>query len=223
MLQFIKQSIGRKIRELLWKFLLTEEFATELQKKYIANYIASCRNQVDIDATSCFYEQARVFNFQNNIEQISIAKGTHIRGELLLFPFGGKITIGHNCYIGEHTRIWSAEEIRIGNHVLISHNVNIIDTNSHELNHIERAESYKKMLQEGHPTIKPNVLTAPIIVEDYAWINFNVAISKGVRIGKGAIIAPNTVVTTDVPDFCLFAGTQGKFIKYLNDNNHDNS
>jgi acetyltransferase-like isoleucine patch superfamily enzyme len=106
---------------------------------------------------------------------------------------------------------------------LISHNVNIIDTNSHEINHIERAESYKKMLQEGHATIKSNVATAPIIIEDYAWINFNVVISKGVRIGKGAIIAPNTVVMTDVPPFSLFAGTQGKFIKYLNDNHHDNS
>lgn len=115
--------------------------------------------------------------------------------------------------IGEHSRIWSASSVTIGNGVLVSHNCNIIDTNSHELHYQERVDSYKKMLKEGHPKLKPNVESKPIIIEDYAWINFNSVILKGIKIGTGAIIAPCSLVTKDVEPFSLVAGNPAKQIK----------
>jgi acetyltransferase-like isoleucine patch superfamily enzyme len=69
------------------------------------------------------------------------------------------------------------------------------------------------MLCEGHSKVKPNVETKPIIIEDYAWISFNVSILKGVRIGQGAIIGAGSVVTNDVEAFTLVAGNPAKFIK----------
>lgn len=217
MIHFLKTILIKILNKLLSSEAIHEKLDYSIiNKRLIEAKINNCINQVIIGEGSRFYEQARVFNFQSNKEKIKITNGTHIRGELLLFPFGGEIVIGDNCYIGEYTRIWSAESIKIGNNVLISHNVNIMDTNSHELNYLERAEGYKKMLQEGHPKVKPNVKTAPIIIEDYVWINFNVVISKGVTIGKGAIIAANSVVNTDVPPFTLFAGNPAKVVKHLN-------
>jgi acetyltransferase-like isoleucine patch superfamily enzyme len=134
---------------------------------------------------------------------------------LNIFKYGGKIVIGENCYIGDHTRIWSGESVTIGNFVQISHNVNIIDTNAHELEAIERAERWLDLLRNGHWADKGNVLTAPIIIEDYAWISLNAVILKGVTIGKGAIVAAGAVVTKDVEPFTMVAGNPAQFIKTL--------
>lgn len=177
--------------------------------------INRCLAQVTVGEKSKFYEQAEVFNFQGNNGKIKIGENTHIRGELLIFANGGEICIGDNCFIGKGTRIWSAENIKIGNSVLISHNCNIIDTNSHEINHNERHDSFMKILNEGHPTEKNNIKTSKIIIEDFVWISYNVSILKGVKIGKGAILAANSLITKDVPEFTLVAGNPAKQIKKI--------
>ena len=39
-------------------------------------------------------------------------------------------------------------------------------------------------------------------------------ILSGVKIGNGAIIAANSVVNTDIPDFAIVAGSPAKVLKY---------
>ncbi|MCB0478344.1 MAG: acyltransferase [Crocinitomicaceae bacterium] len=123
--------------------------------------------------------------------------------------------MGKNCFVGEGSRIWSGEKVEIGDNILISHNVNIIDTNSHETDHILRAKSYVELLKGGYPKEKGVIETKPIVIEDYAWINFNAVILKGVTIGKGAIVAAGAVVTKDVPPFTLVAGNPAIEIKKI--------
>ena len=60
-----------------------------------------------------------------------------------------------------------------------------------------------------------NIITAKIVINDYAWINFNSIILKGVTIGEGAIVAAGAVVTQDVPPFTLVAGNPAKVVKKL--------
>jgi acetyltransferase-like isoleucine patch superfamily enzyme len=175
--------------------------------------IEECLKQVTCSASTTFYKEAKVFNLRQEPMMISIGDNTHIRGELLLFANGGKIKIGKDCYIGKYSHIWSGESISIGNSVLIAHGCNIIDTDSHEIDYRERHNSYIRMLNEGHSKTKSNVKTAPVIIEDNAWISFNVCILKGVKIGKGAIIGAGSVVTKDVPPFALVAGNPAKKIK----------
>ncbi|OFY21880.1 MAG: hypothetical protein A2X02_05105 [Bacteroidetes bacterium GWF2_29_10] len=163
------------------------------------------------------HASARINNFSRDKNKINIGENTVIDGELLIFNYGGEIIIGDNCYIGEGSRIWSGESIRIGNYVLISHNVNIVDTNSHETNHIERGDGYVKLLKKGHSKDKGNINTASVIIEDYAWINFNSVILKGVKIGRGSIIAAGSVVTKDVSPFTMVAGNPAVVIKHLNE------
>ncbi|NVO02172.1 MAG: hypothetical protein HXX09_05670 [Bacteroidetes bacterium] len=62
---------------------------------------------------------------------------------------------------------------------------------------------------------KENIITAPIIINDFVWINFNAIILKGVTIGEGAIIAAGAVVTKDVPPFTLVGGNPARVIKQL--------
>ena len=46
------------------------------------------------------------------------------------------------------------------------------------------------------------------------WIGANVKIIGGRKIGTGAIIGANAVVTKDVPDYAIVAGVPAKIIRF---------
>lgn len=161
------------------------------------------------------YPGAQIENHQHNPQAIQVGADCHLRGELLVFAYAGQITIGREVFLGQHSRIWSAEKVSIGSFVLISHQVNISDTNSHETDHQERAEGFRQLISKGHTRTKPNIATAPVTIEDHVWISANVTILKGITIGKGAIIAAGSVVTEDVEAFTLVAGNPARFVKKL--------
>jgi len=58
--------------------------------------------------------------------------------------------------------------------------------------------------------IPPN----PIIIENDVWIASNVTVKEGVRIGNGAVVAMETVVTKDVPSYAIVGGNPAKLIRY---------
>jgi acetyltransferase-like isoleucine patch superfamily enzyme len=169
------------------------------------------------DETVIFNCKEPITNFQGDPSKIKVGSNSVINGELVINPYGGEIVIGENTFVGNNTRIQSDTSISIGSNVNISYNVSIVDNNAHEINMYERAATAKKMIQEGFHTIteRGNIIGKPIIIEDYVWINFNVIILKGVRIGKGAIIGAGSVVTKDIPANCMAAGNPAKVIKHL--------
>ncbi|WP_304062791.1 acyltransferase [Pedobacter glucosidilyticus] len=200
------------IKKLLIKFLKKINIATilsEIEKSNSPITKEKLVNEVLFTSTST------IDNQQNNQEKISIGEGSVIAGALLIFKYGGEIRIGKNCYLGDLSRIWSGEKIIIGDNVLISHNVNIIDTNSHEIDSIERAERYIELIKNGPWQNKGSIKTKPIIIENNVWISFNSVILKGVKIGEGAIIGAGSVVTKDVPAFTLVTGNPAKVVKNL--------
>lgn len=178
-----------------------------------------CYNQVTSKG-AVFYESSEVDNLQQDRSKIVIGNNTHIKGTLLTFSYGGSITLGENCFLGKSSNIWSANRIQIGNNVLISHNVNIVDTDSHEIDYLERSVSYHEMITKGHPKTAGNVKSDPVVISDNVWVSFNAVILKGVTIGEGAIIAAGSVVTKNVEPFTLVAGNPAKFVKYLNASNN---
>lgn len=145
---------------------------------------------------------------------ISIGKGTNIEKDIILTAwdkyetdrFTPSITIGDNCSIGEHAHITSCHQIVIGNGVLTGRYVYISD-NSHGNSSKEESEippSKRKLHVKG-----------PVIIEDNVWIGERACILSGVRIGKGAIIAANAVVTHDVPEATIVGGVPAKIIKRI--------
>lgn len=164
-----------------------------------------------------FYESAKIYNLQKDKRKIRIGENTHIRGEILVFAHGGEITIGEYCYVGEFSRIWSGEKIEIGDRVLISHNVNIHDNDSHSLEYKERHEQIKRIFFDGHPKEVKSIKSKPIIIEDDVWIGFNAIILKGIKIGKGAIIGAGAIVTKDVPEYTIVTTKLNNIYRKIND------
>lgn len=117
-----------------------------------------------------------------------------------------QITVGHGGHleIGENTRI-NGSEISVSNKVVIGKNcriaphVIIMDDDFHDTaNRLEAGKS------------------KPIIIEDDAWVATRSMVLKGVRIGKGAVVAAGSIVTKDVPDYTVVAGIPAKIVKRLN-------
>ncbi len=54
---------------------------------------------------------------------------------------------------------------------------------------------------------------APIVIEEDAWIGNNCYVGPGVTIGRGAIIAANSMVTKDVPPYTIAGGVPARPIR----------
>lgn len=104
-----------------------------------------------IFGTNCKLHPESIIDNLQEREKLMIGKGTHIRGELFVYPYGNGISIGDNSYVGKNTVIRSGNRVSIGNNVLIAHNVTILDTDSHEIDAFERAASYALLVTKGHP------------------------------------------------------------------------
>ena len=46
----------------------------------------------------------------------------------------------------------------------------------------------------------------PVIIEDNVWIGGNAVICPGVQIGDNVVIGAGSVVTKDIPDWCIAVG-----------------
>jgi acetyltransferase-like isoleucine patch superfamily enzyme len=163
------------------------------------------RLSAEIHSNARFAYGAEIVNILGDRSAIRVGDRTVLAGQLLTFGHGGRIEIGNWCYVGSGSRIWSAASVHIGNRVLISHNVNIHDTNAHPRDAAQRHAHYVAILQHGHPRRIDNMLEAPVEICDDVWIGFNSIVLKGVTIGRGSIIAAGSIVTKDVPENSLYA------------------
>ncbi len=129
--------------------------------------------------------------------QITVGRFLMSRGPLYLKSVdGGKLTIGENVFFNHNCSITCVDSISIGNHCMFANNLVIVD---HD--HIVDNEG-----------VTGKMISNPTIIEDRVWCGANVTITKGVRIGTGAVIAAGTVVTKNVPEKAVMAGVPAKRI-----------
>ncbi|MVZ98460.1 acyltransferase [Sphingorhabdus sp. IMCC26285] len=123
-----------------------------------------------------------------------------------------KFKCGDRCYVGL-SNIVIADSVSLGDDVVISWGVTIVDHNSHAIAWADRA---KDILDWGKGTKDwQNVTIAPVTINDKAWIGFNAIILKGITIGEGAIVAAGAVVTKNVPAYTIVAGNPAQVIRTL--------
>ena len=113
-----------------------------------------------------------------------------------------KINIGNNVGMSS-TRIWISKGLTIGNNVKIGACVLLIDTDSHPIDY-----KLRRISNEG-------VKSAPIVIEDDAWIGAHSIVLKDVTIGARSIIGAGSVVTKSIPADCIAAGNPCRVIRIL--------
>lgn len=117
-----------------------------------------------------------------------------------------KISIGSGCHIGDYNHITSTSSIIIGNGLLTGRWVTITD-NSHgtsDYESMKKSPVEREIYSKGAVRIGNNV-----------WIGDKATILPGVTIGDGVIIGANSVVTKNIPDYCVVGGNPAKVIKSI--------
>ena len=57
------------------------------------------------------------------------------------------------------------------------------------------------------------LVTAPIVIEDQAWVAADAFVGMGVRIGQGAVVGARAAVFKDVKPWTVVGGNPAKYIK----------
>lgn len=120
--------------------------------------------------------------------------------------YNPSLQIGDGTEIGAFAHITCINKVSIGRNVLIGKFVTITD-NSHGCNtyvELDIPPSKRELYSKGE-----------VIIEDNVWIGDKVTILPNIKIGKGAIIGANSVVTKDVPPFVIACGNPLRTINIL--------
>lgn len=126
----------------------------------------------------------------------------HITDHITLRVAGnGNLIIKSGTAISQQTIITCHDKIEIGNNVMIGPNVTIYD-------HDHDFKNAGLMNNQGYTT-------APVSIEDNVWLGSNVIVLKGVRIGKGSVVASGTLVTKDIPANTIIYNKRTVDIKLL--------
>ncbi|MBK8743875.1 MAG: acyltransferase [Propionivibrio sp.] len=114
-----------------------------------------------------------------------------------------ELRIGDGCYIGRFGTLACINRVILGRDVMISDRVFIGDA----VHGFARSDL----------PVRDQYLTSKGSVEigDGTWIGIGVSILPNVAIGRNCVIGANSVVTRDVPDFCVVAGNPAKVIRSI--------
>jgi acetyltransferase-like isoleucine patch superfamily enzyme len=121
------------------------------------------------------------------------------------YPTNTKIKIGDNCLFGSDVHITAVNYIKIGNYVRTGKSILITDNSHGDTN------NYCPI----PPDLRPVFSKGSVIIGNNVWIGEKVAIMPGVTIGDGVIVGANSVVTKDIPPYCVVAGCPARIIKDL--------
>lgn len=164
-------------------------------------YIFSKSAKLNIDGRLKLNANCVRKNGRTTIVRLDRNSQMHVKGNFSIY-YGGDIVCYPNSklelgsgFCNSNVRIRCNKEITIGDDVIISHDVTIMDTDSHFL----EDPNYEK--------------DKPVHIKDHVWIGTRATILKGVTIGEGAVIAAGAVVTKDVPPHTIVAGVPAKVIR----------
>lgn len=128
--------------------------------------------------------------------------------------FSPLIKIGQNFSSSDRLHISAINRIEIGDNCLFGSGVYISDHNHGVYKGSEQSLPSEPPLQRKLTSF------GPVIMGSNVWLGDNVVIVGPVNIGNGVIIAANSVVTHNVPDFMMAAGVPVKIIKSFNFENN---
>lgn len=137
-------------------------------------------------------------------QNIVLEDSVTVRPYAQIWSGGGTVRIGAGSEIGERCRISIANSLNIGEKVLLSPNVYITDCD-HEYRNISVPVIDQGIVQKGQT----------VSIGDGSYIGINVVIVGNVNIGKHCVIGANSVVTKDVPDYCVAVGSPAMVIKEM--------
>lgn len=116
--------------------------------------------------------------------------------------YGTHIEVGKNFFANYNCTILDVAKVKIGDNCQLAPNVAIY-TAGHPIHPVSRNSLYEYGKE--------------ITIGDNVWIGGNSVICPGVHIGDNAVIGAGSVVTKDIPDWCIAAGNPCRVLRRITD------
>jgi acetyltransferase-like isoleucine patch superfamily enzyme len=158
-------------------------------------------------------ERASFFMHSQNRRSAVFGEHSLIDGTVEVYD-QGVLTTGANFFLGR-SRVYCAHRVTIGNYVLVSDNVSIMDSDLHPIRASQRRAAADQWAKGVFPDVYADTPGSPVVIDDDVWIGFGASILKGVHIGQGAIIGAGSLVNCDVPAWTVVAGQPARPIRTL--------
>ena len=123
------------------------------------------------------------------------------------------VSLGHNSYSNSDLAL-----VTCGNYCSIGENVSFAPSR-HPLDRLTtHPETYLPVAWPHEPAAIRRVpfdgVWSPVEVGHDVWIGSGAVVMGGVKIGTGAVVAANAVVTHDVPAFAVVAGVPARVLRF---------
>lgn len=169
---------------------------TDLGYKYIKRIVNWYRGR-EID------EQIKAFG--------SVGTNFHIHSKGI-FKGSKNVFIGDNVILSDHVQFLTTKaKIIIGNGVLMGAYTTII-TGNHRTDLVGK---YFYEHDENNDKLPEN--DADVIIEDDVWLGVYCIITKGVRIGKGSVIAAGAVITKNVAPYTIYISRDKQYPRFTSE------
>lgn len=150
------------------------------------------------------YKKVLIFN----PKYVSIGKNTIIHHHTSLFvnPIdkSAQLIIGEGVQLGKYNDFGCSNKIIIEENVITAPFVHITD----------RDHTYQDI---NVPIMhQPANSKGPVIIKSGCRLGFGVQVMSGVTIGKQSVVAAGSIVTKDIPDYCVAGGNPAKILKKYN-------
>lgn len=132
--------------------------------------------------------------------RLEIGRGTFVESGVTLSSAHGRIRLGRRVYLSRGVTVAAVGLVEIGDYALVAPGCYITDAD-HRFDDPVLPVPDQGMSSKG-----------PTVLEDNVWLGANVVVTSGVRIGRRSVIAANSVVTKDVPEFSLAAGVPARVV-----------
>lgn len=116
--------------------------------------------------------------------------------------YGKHIETGKNFFANYNCTLLDVAKIRFGDNCQLAPNVAIY-TAGHPIHPVTRNSTYEYGKE--------------VTIGDNVWIGGNTVVCPGVHIGNNVVIGAGSVVTKDIPDWCIAAGNPCRVIRKITD------
>lgn len=138
----------------------------------------------------------------------------------------GTVTLGEGVWLSRDCEIETETRVEVGPRTTVQRRCTIngttrvgadcifapdvfVSSGTHpfrEIPHLPIREQERRLSREGKSVDRP------VWIQDDCWIGTHVVVAPGVTIGKGSVVGANSVVTKDVPPYCVVAGMPARVI-----------
>lgn len=131
---------------------------------------------------------------------------------MLLRLFGARI--GRNARIFPSVRIWAPWNLEVGAEASLGFAVDCYCVDLVQIGAHATVSQEAFLCTASHDVTDPHMrlVTAPIVIENEAWVCARAFIAPGLRVGGGAVVGACAVATRDVEPWTIVAGNPARVV-----------